>query len=91
MLAGRVSLVIALLLASTASAAPHPPGGRDAAAERAFKLLAAHRGAARLSVADQLEARSAAASRPPGGRGAALAVEASSKAMTSETRPASMS
>ena len=58
MLAGRVSLVIALLLASTASAAPHPPGGRDAAAERAFKLLAAHRGPARLSVADQLEARS---------------------------------
>ena len=59
MLAGRVSLVLAFLLASSASAATLPPGGRDAAAERALKLLSANRGAARLSAADRLLARNA--------------------------------
>jgi len=55
--AGRVSLVLAFLLATSASAATLPPGGRDAAAGRAQKLLASNRGVARLSSADRLEAR----------------------------------
>ncbi len=57
MLAGRVSLVLAFMLAASASAAPLPPGGRDAAAERALKLASANRALARLSTLERLEAR----------------------------------
>ena len=57
MLAGRVSLVLAFLLASTASAATLPPGGRDAAAERALKVIKTHPSVGRLAAADRLAAR----------------------------------
>jgi zinc metalloprotease ZmpA len=57
MLAGRVTLVLAFMLAASASAATLPPVGRGAAAERALKLALANRGATRLSPAETLEAR----------------------------------
>ena len=57
MLAGRVSFVLAFLMASTAIAAPLPPVGRDAAAERALKLVKANPSAARASGFERHEVR----------------------------------
>lgn len=59
MLAGRVSLIFATLLAVSASnAATLPPAARDAAAEHALKNLLANRAVGRVSALDRFQAKS---------------------------------
>ncbi len=58
MLAGRVSFILATLLAvSATNAATLPPAARDAAAEHALKNLRAHQGAGRVSASDRFQTK----------------------------------